>query len=55
MPPRRTQPVETPPDLPQEKSCSFLKSQLVKLQDLKEHNYSDSEGAEDDWVGLTEK
>jgi hypothetical protein len=41
--------------LPQEKSCSFLKSQLVKLQDLKEHNYSDSEGAEDEWVGLTEK
>jgi hypothetical protein len=55
MPPRRTQLVETPPDLPQEKSCSFLKSQLVKLQDLKEHNYGDSEGAEDEWVGLTEK
>lgn len=55
MPPRRTQPPETPPDLPPEKAHSILKSQLGKLQDLKSRDYQTAEAAESEWFQLTAK
>lgn len=53
--PRRTQPAETPADLPPEKAYSFLKAQLAKLQELKGRNYQEAEAAEDEWFNLTAK
>ena len=55
VPPRRTQPEDTPADLPPEKAYSVLKAQLAKLQDLKGRNYQEVEATEDEWYNLTSK
>jgi hypothetical protein len=55
MAPRRTQPQETPPDLPTEKAYAFLSAQLEKLQPLKSQNYQEAEAAEEEWFQLTHR
>ncbi len=55
MAPRRTQPAQTPPDLPTEKAYAVLKKQLGELQTLKGRNYQEAEAAEDEWYNLTAK
>jgi hypothetical protein len=46
---------ETPANLPVQKAYPLLKTQLDKLQELKGHNYQESDAAEDEWIQLTEK
>ena len=55
MPPKRTQTIETPPDLSPERAYSFLKTQLEKLQHLKGRNYQEAEAEEKEWSQLTQK
>ena len=55
MPPKRTQPQETAPDLPPEKAYSVLSAQLEKLQIFKGQDYQKAKAAEDEWYHLTEK
>jgi hypothetical protein len=55
VPPRRSQPAETSPDLPPEKAYSVLKAQLAKLQELKGRDYRTAGAAEDELVQLTAK
>lgn len=55
MPTRRSQPTETPPDLPAEKAYSVLSTQLKKIQDFKGHNYQEARAAEGEWFQFTEK
>ena len=55
MPSRRSQPAETPLDLPPEKAHAVLKAQLEKLQELKVLKYQDADAAEDEWYNLTSK
>jgi hypothetical protein len=55
MPPRRSQPAETPPDLPLERAYSALKAQLAKLEALKGKTFREVDTAEDEWQHLTEK
>jgi len=49
LPPRRPQPAETPPDFSPEKAHSVLKTQLVKLQELKGRGYQTVDAAESEW------
>jgi hypothetical protein len=55
LPPRRTQPEETPPDFSPEKGHAVLSAQLQKVQDLKGRNYQEADAAEDEWFHFTEK
>jgi hypothetical protein len=55
MPPRRTQPGETPPDLSTQKAHAVLSAQLTKLQELKGKQYPEVKPAEDEWYDLTSK
>jgi hypothetical protein len=55
LPPRRTQPAETPPDLPPAKAYEVLKTQLAKLQELKGRDYRTADAAEDEFFQLTAK
>jgi hypothetical protein len=55
VPPRRTQPPETPPDLPPQKAYEVLKAQLAKLQELKGRDYRTVGGDESEWFQLTAK
>jgi len=55
MPPKRTQPQETAPDLPPEKAYSVLSVQLEKLHIFKGQEYQQAKAAEDEWYHLTEK
>ncbi len=55
MPPKRTQPQETAPDLPPQKAYSVLSAQLEKLQSFKGQKYQECEAAEGEWYQLTAK
>ncbi len=55
MPSKRTQPTETPPNLPPERAYAVLKAQLEKLQLLKGRNYQEAKAAEAEWFQLTGK
>ncbi|MGA7920069.1 MAG: hypothetical protein WCA38_10380 [Candidatus Acidiferrales bacterium] len=55
LPSKRSQPSETPPDLPPQKAHSVLAAQLEKLQAFKTQGYQQAEAAENEWFQLTAK
>ena len=55
MPPKRTQPPETPPDLLPERAYEVLKAQLAKLQEMKGRDYRTVDATENELFQLTAK
>jgi hypothetical protein len=55
LPPKRTQPPETPPDFSPDRAYEVLKAQLAKVQELKGRDYRTAGAAERELYQLTSK